>query len=323
MAYRNSLPENNVYVDGVNGNDAAAVKYNSFHPYKTIGAALAVASLGDVIYIRPGTYSTGFVNLFKDGITYNCMPGTFINQAYFNVIAGQSCTVIGEGIFDSSGTKILDSLVLGTFYMEALDIKGIQNTINYSAGKVTLNVRDIDCYNQGTINLVDTLSLDPTNNLSINCRDIKSNTFAAGPNPTINNVTGGPGLDATVKVVARYIYGTPNSDAEIMNFDNYIVPNNRTTIEIIADRVIPLNLTGTNALVTMFFCDNTKYIINTKMDTRGSSRSCVYILAPMVGTDVSIIGEYLSGGDTAIKSTGTGGIVRLDGNFTVDAGIEP
>lgn len=52
---------NYVYVDGVNGNDATAVRGSLLNPFLTIQAALDAAQAGDTVLINPGTYSENLV----------------------------------------------------------------------------------------------------------------------------------------------------------------------------------------------------------------------------------------------------------------------
>lgn len=83
MSYRLQIKYNKVlFVDGVNGDDAiAALVLNDFNfPFQTIAAAVTAAVGGNLIYIRPASYSVT-TNILIDGINFEAEKGVFISSS--------------------------------------------------------------------------------------------------------------------------------------------------------------------------------------------------------------------------------------------------
>ena len=87
-----------IVVDDLVGDDVTALPYRLDLPYKTIGAAASVATTGDTIVVRPGTYPESGITL-PDGVTLKgegSWPNVFIGDlaATANIFdIGKNCTV--------------------------------------------------------------------------------------------------------------------------------------------------------------------------------------------------------------------------------------
>lgn len=100
-----------LYVDAANGVNATAARGHAEQPYLTITAALAAASSGDTIVVRPGTYNER--NLLKNGVNQHYENGAVINWtgtgpgAIFDTgttgtNAAVTCRITGHGRFTHS-----------------------------------------------------------------------------------------------------------------------------------------------------------------------------------------------------------------------------
>lgn len=88
-----------LYVDSVYGNDSTAVAGSLFQTYLTPAAAQTAAGVGDVIVVRPGSYTVS--SLGKNGVNWLLMAGvTFTNSSGFifsDDESAMSFNVYGKG----------------------------------------------------------------------------------------------------------------------------------------------------------------------------------------------------------------------------------
>lgn len=77
-----------VFVCDTDGDDGTAEKYNMMLPYKTLDAALTVATAGDTIILMPGAYTCGLADGLSivNNLKIYAHPGVSIEGALFNVI---------------------------------------------------------------------------------------------------------------------------------------------------------------------------------------------------------------------------------------------
>lgn len=119
---------NMIWVDGLAGIDATALKNRSDKPFKTPHAAKAVANSGDTIIFRPFFYSA--TNLLKTGVNYYGYAGCTISNHLFiggnrglfddrecpngttNVISGDWNFIHNSDLDDESIGKMLGLLVV-------------------------------------------------------------------------------------------------------------------------------------------------------------------------------------------------------------------
>jgi len=318
MAYRNTLLQNNIYVDSINGNDATAVKYNLLHPYGTIAQARTVATFGDTIIVFPGSYLEN-LNLFKNGISYYFYPEAVVESTaavpLFGPIAGEKCEVYGHGDFRNiSIGGVVNSTAQGTLIMECNNIFAVSNPISTNDGFIDIKCYDIVCDNNAAINFLDSAFGVGDNYLLIKCNSILSNSFS-GNNPTINNGTGGPGYDGRVHIEADKIYGSPNSDNRILFADNFVVPFARTTVEILCNEFVITDLTGSREVLEFIFTDNTKWIIKGNLTIPSGNRVGLITNFPNNNSEIIFDGEITTDLGDAATLVGSNGIVRLNGKF--------
>jgi len=98
-----------LWVDAVNGDDATGTTGRQDLPYLTLTAARDAANSGDLVYVRPGTYSIT-ESLAKNGVNWYLEQGCSISKNNGG----------GLGIFDDDGVAMSFS-VYGYGYMECID----------------------------------------------------------------------------------------------------------------------------------------------------------------------------------------------------------
>lgn len=103
-----STSGNSLFVD-VDGSDATGTRERFDKPFLTLEAALAAASSGDCIFVRPGHYSPA-TQLFKNGVNWFFEPGTWVDgqtsgtgYLFDDSVDGANeavkCTIGGHGVF--------------------------------------------------------------------------------------------------------------------------------------------------------------------------------------------------------------------------------
>jgi hypothetical protein len=106
------LSGNTLWVDSINGNDSSGARGNALLPFLTVAAALAAASSGDTVVIRPGTYAVT-ASILKNGVNIFAWGAT-ITMTGVALQAGQlsdggsaiTCNVYGGNY---SRTESVDS----------------------------------------------------------------------------------------------------------------------------------------------------------------------------------------------------------------------
>ena len=314
MAYRNTLLQNNVHVDSVNGNDVSAVKYNILHSYKTINAAKLAANSGDVIIVLPGNYTEN-VNLYKDGITYYFYPEAIVTAAsagpiFTSLIPSETCKVYGKGCFLNNGSGGVARMnISSTLYMEFDDLAGSSNPIQIGDGFMQLIGDNISSVNNAAVNFID--STISGNSLYIKANNIY-NLTANGFNHVINILTRGAGYKGTVKIYANEIIGSPNSgnSAIALSNQNAVL---ETLIQITANKISGSGIGG-NPIVDCFDGRNTKYIVNANV-VATASRPAFRTFTTQTGIECICNGNMDAVDVPAISLSGAGEVMRFNGKI--------
>lgn len=229
-----------IYVDSVYGNDAAAVAggvYDQRYPFLTIAGALANDSVGDIIYVRKGTYTvTTIINPQAD---FYLEAGAIIQNLstadVFRKTDGGILNIYGEGTIRSTvfGSYVIAALSNSTVNVQA-DL--IQKTstilggglIALSGAKINAWLKEIDC----SFDFVTGCEcLDANSSITVNADKVRFSWFGY----LLSDVANGP-IIANVKetishqMVSSNAFG--NTSAGIINGSanaNIIVNGDFTT----------------------------------------------------------------------------------------------
>jgi hypothetical protein len=126
-----------LWVDSVNGNDGTAATARFDKPYLTCAAAKTAASSGDVIIVRPGSY-TPTVSLAKDGVNWYFHPGTTVTLANNTDTVGiwddgasaMSFSVYGAGSFIRTSAS-------GSFVHSTVSIRNASSNVTITAKTIS------------------------------------------------------------------------------------------------------------------------------------------------------------------------------------------
>lgn len=309
---------NALFVDEVYGNDGTAVVDSLVLKYKTIAAAVTASSAGDLIIVYPGSY-TESVNLYKDGISFYFYPEaivqSFAGVALFeSLVGGETCRVFGDGDFrNSSIGGVVHSAVLSTLEFNCHNISGQSNPIQIQDGLIDINCYDIHCDSNAAINISDSAVVG-TSRVEINAHDIDSTSVSTG-NPVVSNGTGGPGFDGEFTIIANKLIGSPNAANLLIFMDNFVVPNDNTTINIFVNQFVTLDHTTTKPIIEGLFNDNTKWNLKGDLVTTGT-RPGLSISFPNTNCFFTYIGNITTNAANALEITGTGQEVTIKGKLT-------
>lgn len=154
-----------LYVDDVAGNNSTALTGRIDRPYKTIGAALADAAAGDLIYVRPGTYAEQVTN--TAGVHWFFAPGSVINPGTgtgwaFTQPSGALSYIGGSLVIDWSSASNQNGLRVeggGKLIAHIAQIK-VRTAGVKLAGVVTLHVQKIESIDYDAIILEPTSGAD-------------------------------------------------------------------------------------------------------------------------------------------------------------------
>jgi hypothetical protein len=116
---------NVLYVDAVNGNNATAQVGRLDLPFLTITAAIAVATSGAVIFLRPGTYAS---ESFPINIPTNV---SLIGQSADSCIISTTATVTTTMISAAAGVELRFFTLSMTSSTSGLTLTGISSSVNW------------------------------------------------------------------------------------------------------------------------------------------------------------------------------------------------
>lgn len=165
------LTGNTIWVDAVNGDDDTAVVGRQDLPFLTLTAAKDAADAGNLIHVRPATYSVDD-NLAADQVNWHLENGVTIR-----IEATSDVDLFGDGgramSFNITGSGILETNPTDSF---------ISHLISVTNAKSSVNVQCLDIVNIGRI--ASGFSSNPINHegggLSVACRDIRVTGSGAG-----------------------------------------------------------------------------------------------------------------------------------------------
>jgi hypothetical protein len=156
-----------IYVDDGVGTDtrAGVNDYDISKPFKTIGAAVLNSIVGDLVYVRAGTYTISTqISLNNNGNIY-FEPGTKVtvsnNVVAFALTANEEKSISGYAKFEIAGTGGVLSLSTGVLgdtkiYFECLSITRISGTggsiFSLTGGTVSINVKHIAVVGSTVVN---------------------------------------------------------------------------------------------------------------------------------------------------------------------------
>jgi hypothetical protein len=318
---------NALFVDAQFGNDATAVPFSLMdfttnplvNKYQTILAAKAAANFGDVIIVYPGQYQEN-ANLYKNGVSYYFYPQANVlnlsNQPCWSTFRGQFCNVYGSGNFSNGSVGGVIFLDQGSLYMECHDIESNTNPVSIFDGDLQLKCHDILCQLNAAMRIRDSANTD--NSVVINAYSIRTFTVG-GNNPTISNVTSGPGYQGYLKITAHKISGSTNSGNPILRLDNFLVPG-QTYMEFDVDFFEVINNADDNSIIDVFACNNTKYVIRGNIDTTNTpARRPITMGGPNSGMEFIYEGDIHAIRGRVLTVTGDGQVVRMRGKFYSEA----
>ena len=102
---------NTLWVDAVNGNDSTGINGRLDKPYLTISAAITAATSGDVIHVRPGTYTEATITL-KTGVSIlgldqvNCILQPALTNGVTYLTAAASLVFVNFTILLAAGSGV-------------------------------------------------------------------------------------------------------------------------------------------------------------------------------------------------------------------------
>jgi hypothetical protein len=106
-----------LFVDSLYGNDMTAQINNSLLPYQTITQALSIATNGDLIVVRPGTYIGSII--LKDGVDFYFYENTVLFGNFLDNGRNVNCKVLG---YCNLNGRISLSSNSSIIYIELLNI---------------------------------------------------------------------------------------------------------------------------------------------------------------------------------------------------------
>lgn len=129
-----TLTGNILFVDAVNGNDSTGAVGNANKPYLTLGAAKAAASSGQLVWVRPGSY-TVTDSILKNGVNWWFSSGASVSFP----------TDTSVGILDDKGVSITCSVFGNGDFTRAFNVDVTGGTVKCSnaSSNITIGARSI------------------------------------------------------------------------------------------------------------------------------------------------------------------------------------
>jgi hypothetical protein len=96
-----------LWVDATNGSDTTGTRGFQNLPFASIPAAITAASSGDLVHVRPGTYTAQIT--LKNGVNLHFEEGAIVNSATRAITdnnAAVTCLITGRGAFTSVGRTL-------------------------------------------------------------------------------------------------------------------------------------------------------------------------------------------------------------------------
>ena len=191
-----------IFVDSVFGNDLTAQPQNADRPYLTATAAVAAATPGFLIIVRPGIYTENS-NLAKNGVNWYFEQGTIINS---NAILFDTTgltfnfSVGGQGQFFSSNI-VLNIAGAANILFEANSIISANKAINSTGtGTNIVNITDV---------IVSTSIINPTINIVAGRHTIRASTISStSTNSTVSTILVDTTNTAVTNITADNITST-------------------------------------------------------------------------------------------------------------------
>jgi hypothetical protein len=158
-----------IWVDKSYGNNTTAIPYDELRPYSTVSAALTAAVSGDLVYVRPGTYTESIT--LKNGVNVWCDKGVTVGStsgAYGFGDGGVTviCSWLGYAVintgyrnsgmsFTSTGSRII---------IECEEITNAGSMIGLNAINSEIDIKCKNIYGS----LFNGIFYRPTNNSTMN-----------------------------------------------------------------------------------------------------------------------------------------------------------
>jgi hypothetical protein len=169
-----------LFVDKSYGDNMTAETNNPTKPYSTYLQASSVATSGDLIILRPGTYSENIT--LKDGVDVYCYENVNISGRITDGGLGVTCKFLGYATLTTNNTILItNSVSTSNIHIEVMDItnnSSVNSGISITtAGKVYIKCRNISA----TGTAANGISLYPnnsTNNIIIECDNITAGQYA-------------------------------------------------------------------------------------------------------------------------------------------------
>lgn len=211
-----------------NGSNTTGTKGRIDLPYRSIVAAEAAASAGDVVYVFPGDYVSSAI-LGKKGITYYFCEGANVSQGLISPVGylfsdsgfsqGDSYKVFGKGNFTNIQSSILAQFNGSNIYFEA------NNCVTANSGPAAF-------YSEST-----TTNGDPTNNTEIVVNEIVSGgngVYIYTENAANNMLVTANKIVSTATTIVTFDASATGANAPTLRVNSQYIENNGTASDSIA-----------------------------------------------------------------------------------------
>lgn len=134
-----------LWVDAAYGDPANAQPYNPFRPYLNLDAAQTAATTGDIIYVRPGAYTTSGIG--KDGVNWYFDAGCAVSGPIKDGGVTMAFSIMGQASFTHSADTLAITAANSNVVVTAKKIEStgvasyaIRCTGGYALNPATLKV---------------------------------------------------------------------------------------------------------------------------------------------------------------------------------------
>lgn len=239
---------NTVFVDPQFGNNATAQRENEALPYLTLSAALAAAVPADTIYVQPGTFNEGNLQL-RNTVDWYFTEGSRINytgSGFIFLDGGTSVTVVVQGFGSFSAVDGVLQLTGSTsnVLFTALDatISGSATAIMFSYGCAGSSQLHITCWR--TLSLLNSTGSLLYRNTSSN---FDSSLSALEVSAVGGRFIGMPTTTATGTLVVRVSHKATGGSAS-GNF--VLLQHSAVVVSLFISQLVLDNTTSTGIIVS-------------------------------------------------------------------------